>query len=114
MAGPPAPISPDPFGAGHGPVSTTAGELITAQSDPLHIFSPAMALTGFHSFQTINPPNGVVASTAGVAAAAPTIVGFRVGKGRVVQIGLPGFASSLARNIASQQLMGRLWTLLSS
>jgi hypothetical protein len=113
-AGPPAPISPDPFGAGHGPVSTTAGELITAQSDPLHIFSPAMALTGFHSFQTINPPNGVAASTAGVAAAAPTIVGFRVGKGRVVQIGLPGFASSLARNIASQQLMGRLWTLLSS
>jgi hypothetical protein len=113
-AGPPAPISPDPFGARHGPMSTTAGELITAQSDPLHIFGPAMALTGFHSFQTINPPNGVAASTAGVAAAAPTIVGFRVGRGRVIQIGLPGFASSLARNVASQQLMGRLWTLLSS
>jgi len=113
-AGPSAPISPDPFGAHHGPVSTTAGELITGQSDPLHIFAPAMALTGFHSFQTINPPNGVAASTAGVAAAAPTIVVWRSGRGRVAQIGLPGFASSLAHNIGSQQLMGRLWTLLSS
>src|SRR6202020_2660369 len=31
-AGPPASLSPDPFGAQHGAVSTTAGELITAQS----------------------------------------------------------------------------------
>ena len=113
-AGPPAPISPDPFGVHRGPVSTTAGELITAQSDPLGIFGRAMALSGFHSFQTINPPNGVAASTAGVAAAAPTIVGFRSGRGRVVEVGLPGFASSLAHNVGSQQLLGRIWTLLSS
>lgn len=113
-AGPSVALSPDPFGAQHGAVSTTAGELITAQSDPLHLFAPAMALTGFASFQTINPPNGVRASTAGVAAAAPTIVGFRSGRGRVVQVGLPGFASSLAHNVVSQQLMGRFWTLLTS
>jgi hypothetical protein len=113
-AGPPTPLSPDPFGAHHGPVSTTAGELITAQSDPLGIFGRAMALAGFRSFQTLNPPNGVAASTAGVAAAAPAIVGFRSGNGKVVELGLPGFASSLRQNVGSQQLLGRIWTLLSS
>jgi hypothetical protein len=113
-AGPPAPLPSDPFGAQHGPVSTTAGELITTQSDPLRLFGPAMALTGFPAFQTINPPNGVAASTAGVAAAAPTIVGFHSGNGRVVEIGLPEFASSLTHNIGSQQLLGRIWTQLSS
>jgi hypothetical protein len=113
-AGPPAPLSPDPFGAEHGAVSTTAGELIAAQSDPLGIFAPAMAVTGFRDFQTITPPRGVAASIGGVAAAAPTIVGFRSGKGAVVEVGLPGFASSLRRNVGSQQLLGRIWNLLSS
>ncbi len=113
-AGPPAPISPDPFGAHHGPVSTTAGEIIAEQSDPLGILSATLALTGFPRFQTITPPNGVRASTAGVAAEAPAIIGFHSGSGKVVQIGLPRFQSSLQHNVASQQLIGRIWTLLSS
>lgn len=113
-AGPPAPLSPDPFGAHHGSVSTTAGEIIAEQSDPLGIFSVTLALTGFPRFQTITPPNGVRASTAGVAAEAPAIIGFHSGSGKVVQIGLPRFQSSLQHNVASQQLMGRIWTLLSS
>lgn len=113
-AGPAAPLSPDPFGAHHGAVSTTAGELITGQSDPLALFGPSMALTGFQDFQTITPPNGVAASTAGVAAAAPAIIGFHSGKGAVVEVGLPRFASSLRGNVGSQQLLGQVWKLLST
>ena len=114
VAGPSSPLSPDPFGVHRGAISTTAGELIARQSDPLGILPPVMALTGFRSFQTLTPPGGVAASVGGVAAEAPTIVGFRSGEGRVVEIGLPGFASSLRGNVGSQQLLARIWQLLSS
>ena len=40
----------------------------------------------------------------------PAIVGYRLGRGIVVEVGLVGFGSSLARSVDSQELTRRLWT----
>jgi hypothetical protein len=53
-----------------------------------------------------------VASLAGASTAQPSIIGFRLGRGVVVEVGLPGFASSLG-NLDARELFGRIWTLLS-
>lgn len=115
-AGPPRGLSPDPFGAHHGSVSSTRGSLITVLSDRLHIFGSAVAFPGFHAGQAINPPAGTAGSAvsaAGVAAGQSNITGFHDGRGSVVEIGLPEFATSLAHNVDAQELMARLWKLLS-
>ena len=102
------------FGAQPGSLSTHNTELITTLQDPLGIFSTTSgAFSGFDSYQTIIPPGAASASLAGVGLAAPTIVGFDLGRGTVVEIGLPGFADSLASNVDSQELIGRVWQLLS-
>ncbi|MGO9790816.1 MAG: FlgD immunoglobulin-like domain containing protein [Solirubrobacteraceae bacterium] len=115
IAGPPtAPAARDVFGAQPGPLATGNNELITTLQDPLSIFSTTSgAFAGFGSYQTIEPPAPASASMAGVGAGAPSIIGFRHGRGTVVEIGLPEFASSLARNVDSQELLARLWALLS-
>ncbi|HWD66151.1 MAG TPA: FlgD immunoglobulin-like domain containing protein [Solirubrobacteraceae bacterium] len=116
MAGPPRPLAADPFGAHHGSVSSTRGALITVLSDRLHIFAGTVAFPGFSVGQAINPPAGTAGSAvsaAGVATGQSNITGFQDGRGRVVEIGLPQFARGLARNIDAQELMARLWKLLS-
>ncbi len=115
IAGPPsAPASRDVFGAQPGPLTTGSSDLITTLQDPLGIFSTTSgAFSGFSSYQTIEPPSPASASMAGVGDATPSIIGFQLGHGTVVEIGLPGFTSSLAHNVDSQELIGRLWQLLS-
>ena len=110
-----AAASHDPFGAQPGAVIPTHGELITVISDPLNIFSTTSgAFSGFDAYQVIVPPNHANASMAGLAAPQPGISGFKLGRGLVVEIGLDGFSSSLAHNTDSQELLARLWQLLSS
>ncbi|HWD86064.1 MAG TPA: FlgD immunoglobulin-like domain containing protein [Solirubrobacteraceae bacterium] len=115
-AGPPDGLSEDPFGAHHGSVTSIRGSLITVLSDRLRIFGSTVALPGFDTGQAINPPAGTAGSAvsvAGVAAGQSNITGFQDGRGKVVEIGLPGFATSLAHNVDAQELMARLWKLLS-
>lgn len=115
-AGPPHGLSSDPFGAHHGSVASLRGSLITVLSDRLHIFTSTIAFPGFDTGQSIDPPAGTAGSAvsaAGVAAGQSNITGFQDGRGRVVEIGLPQFATSIARNLDAQELMARLWKLLS-
>ncbi len=114
LVGPPsAPATKDVFGAQPGPVVATGEQLITTLQDPLGIFaSTSGAFIGFATYQTIEPPDAASASMAGVGDGAASIVGFRYGAGKVVEIGLPGFASTLAGNVDSQGLMQGLWRLL--
>ena len=42
----------------------------------------------------------------------PVIVAARYGQGLVVRTGIPGFATRLSSDVESQELLGRLWTLL--
>ena len=53
-----------------------------------------------------------IASSAGVSNAEPSIVGYRLGQGVVVDIGLPGFGVSLRHNLDAQELLASVWKLL--
>lgn len=115
-AGPPTQLSTDPFGSHHGAVTSTKGALITVLTDRLRLFGSAIAFPGFTTGQTIDPPAGsssAQTSLAGIGAGAPDITGFRDGRGTVVEIGLPQFSSALTRNVDAQELLARLWKLLS-
>ncbi len=118
LAGPPSPpATRDVFGAQPGPVSTGNTDLITTLQDPLRIFTTTSgALSGFSSFQTLAPPATALASSvsmAGIGTMAPSIIGFPLSRGIVVEIGLVDFTASLAHDVDSQELIGRLWQLLS-
>jgi hypothetical protein len=115
-AGPPTRLGTDPFGAAHGSVSAIGHDLITVIRDPLHLFSSTSGLfTGYGTAQTITPPSGTGAaavSAAGVGDDTPSIIGFHDGRGLVVEVGLPGFGSSLYGNLDAQELMTRVFGLL--
>jgi hypothetical protein len=112
---PGTPTNADALGARPGPVSGQRGALILVIRDGLGIFSSTSgAFPGFRAWQPfagIAAP-GKVASEAGVSPASPSIVGYRLGKGVVVDVGLLSFGSSLAHNVDAKELVTRLWRLL--
>jgi hypothetical protein len=114
-AGPPGgAAASDPFGARPGRHIATAGALVTVISDPLGIFTlTGGVLSGFDGYQLIAPPAGKLASLAGIAATMPGVTGFRLGAGIVVEVGLDNFQRSLAGNASAQELLARLWQILS-
>lgn len=106
-------MSPDLFGAKHGPRRPTDGELVTELTDQLGIFASVPALPGYRFYAPVDPPAGASASLAGVAAGAPAVAAFGRGRGYVVEISVGGFAQSLAGNADAQELLARVWQLLS-
>jgi len=114
-AGPPGPAAAaDPFGARPGRHVDATGALITVITDPLGIFKlTGGVLAGSRGYQVIAPPAGAVASLAGLTATMPGVTGFRLGRGTVVDVGLDGFQRSLAHNTSAQELLTRLWQILS-
>ncbi|MGZ4253023.1 MAG: FlgD immunoglobulin-like domain containing protein [Solirubrobacteraceae bacterium] len=110
------PAASDPLGAKPGPVVLHSSNLITVIRDGLGIFSQTSgAFPGFHNYQSIRSvaAPGQVASEAGATTSAPSIVGYRLERGTVVDIGLIGFGSSLAHNVDAQELTNSLWKMLS-
>jgi FlgD Ig-like domain len=91
------------------------GTLILVDKDGLNIFrGTSGALRGYRSYQpitSVTPPAAIV-TTAGASNAQPSVVGYRLGHGVVVDIGLPGFASSLRHNIDAAQLLASVWRLV--
>jgi hypothetical protein len=83
--------------------------------DELGIFSTTSgAFPGYTSYQPVEPPSATgQISSAGVTSSAPSIVGYGVGRGIAVEVGLVGFGSSLAHSVNAQELTHRLWTVLS-
>jgi hypothetical protein len=114
---PTSPAGADIFGARPGPLVAQSRDLIIVTEDRLGIFSTTSgAFPGFSSFQpfvSVVSPGGQVASAAGTSRSTSSIVGFPLGRGFVVEIGLPGFGASLARNTDTQELVARLWTVMS-
>jgi hypothetical protein len=113
---PSKPAAADPFGAKPGAVVLHSSNLITVIRDGLGIFSQTSgAFPGFHNYQSIPSvaSPGQVASEAGATTSAPSIVGYRLERGTVVDIGLIGFGSSLAHNVDAQELTNSLWKMLS-
>jgi FlgD Ig-like domain len=109
---PTPPAATDVLGARPGPLVTHNHELLLTISDSLGIFSSTSgAFSGFSSYQPIAPP-GQPLSEAGTSPGSAAIVGYKVGAGTVVEIGLPGFGSGLAHNVDAQELLARAWTVL--
>jgi len=106
--------STDALGAHPGALARTSEATVVIR-DQLGIFAhTAGALAGFRSYQpmiSVTPPSQIL-SEAGVSETSPSIVGYRLGRGVVVDIGLPGFGASLARNAASQELLSSVWAAL--
>jgi flagellar hook assembly protein FlgD len=98
------------------PVERTHGALLLVQRDQLGIFrSGATALSGYRTYQPFGPMQSParLLSAAGVSNRSPAVIGYRLGHGDVVDIGLPGFAASLAHQVEAKELLGRVWSLLS-
>jgi FlgD Ig-like domain len=114
---PSPPAATDIFGARIGRLVTNNHDFILVGPDRLGIFSTGSTVfSGFRSFQTFSavaPPAGPIASSAGTSTSTQSIIGFPLARGTVVEIGLVGFGSSLAHNIGAQELVSRLWTVLS-
>ncbi len=112
---PSAPASTDVLGAQPGPNVTRSHDLITVLRDGLGIFSTTSGVfTGFPDFATtarVSSP-GQILSAAGTSPTTQSIVGYRLGNGDVVDIGLDGFGSSLRHDVDMQELIARLWKVL--
>ena len=92
-----------------------SSDLMLVIRDRLGIFSRTPgAFSGFSSYQPITsvpaPPR--VLSEAGVSSTAPSIVGYKLGRGVVVDVALAGFSSSLAHNVDAQELLKSTWAVL--
>jgi hypothetical protein len=111
---PTKPQGTDAFGARWGQLVSGNADLITTIRDGLGIFaSTSGAFTGYRSFEPITPPAGARSvSEASTSTGGPSIVGYALGKGMVVEIGLVGFGASLAGNVDAQELVSRLWSVL--
>jgi hypothetical protein len=115
---PVGPFATDVFGARPGALVTHSRDFILVIKDGLRIFSTTSgAFPGFNSFQpfgAVAAPAGPIASAAGTSNSTASIIGFPLGRGTVVEIGLPGFATSLQHgNTDTQELVRRLWSVLS-
>ena len=113
---PSKPAAEDAFGAKPVPVVAHDKQLVTVIHDRLGIFKTTSgAFPGFSSYQPVRSvaPPGKVMSAAGVTDNALAIVGYDLGRGAVVDVGLVNFGSRLAHNVDAQELVDGVWKLLS-
>jgi hypothetical protein len=96
-------------------VTNSTSEILVIR-DGLGIFSgTSNAFPGFSSYQPIPStaaPAGRILSAAGTSDTSPSIIGYQLGHGVVVEVGLAGFSPSLSHSVDAQQLTRRLWTIL--
>jgi hypothetical protein len=112
---PAPPSATDALGARPRPLVTHNGEFIGVLTDGLGIFSTTSGVfSGFGSYQPFAPTvsGEQVASEAGVSSTSPSIIGYRLGRGMVVDIGLPGFGSRVGRDLDAKELINQVWTVL--
>ena len=98
-----------------GAIHATGGALLIADRDGLGLFrGTGKTLTGFARFQSFGPVQAPakLLSAAGVSPATPAVIGYALGKGDVVDVGLPGFGARLAHNVSAQALVDGAWRLL--
>jgi hypothetical protein len=115
---PTGPTANDVFGARPGALQTHNRDFILVITDRLGIFSTTSAafpgFSAFQPFESVAAPAGPIASAAGTSNTTAAIIGFPRGRGIVIEIGLPGFGTSLVHgDTDTQELTRRLWTVLS-
>jgi hypothetical protein len=112
---PSAPHDVDVLSARPQGLHRTGGALLLVDRNRQNLFGPtAQALSGFHAYQQFGPVGspGRLLTVAGVSPENPAVIGYALGRGAVVDVGLPGFGEALAHNVTAQQLVNRAWRLL--
>jgi flagellar hook assembly protein FlgD len=96
-------------------IEATGGSLLLVQRNHQGLFSAgAQELTGFRRFQTFGPVQAParLLTSVGISAQSPAVIGYKLGRGAVVDVGLPGFGTAVAHNVTAQDLLARAWRLL--
>jgi FlgD Ig-like domain len=104
----------DLFGARLGPIREGPADVAIRRDDArLQLFAGGEGLfAGVDAWEpTLASEEARILSEA-VAGDEPVIVAARYGEGLVIRTGIPGFATRLSRDVESQELLGRMWTLL--
>jgi hypothetical protein len=112
-ADPTSPTAVDFLGARRSPIVHSRLSILTI-NDSLGIFSgTSNDFSGYRAYEPIAPTSQPL-SAAGPTQTSSAIVGYHYGRGVVVDVGLVGFASTLHRSVDAQELVNRLWSVLSS
>jgi hypothetical protein len=104
----------DLFGARLGAIQEGPVDVsIRTDDERLQLFAGGEGLfAGVEAFEpTLASEEARILSEA-VAGDQPVIVAARYGEGLVIRTGIPGFATRLSTDVESQELLGRMWTLL--
>jgi flagellar hook assembly protein FlgD len=112
---PSGPHSLDFLLARPGGIQATGGSLLLVQRNGQGLFPGGVQeLTGFRRFQTFGPVQAParLLTSVGVSAQSPAVIGYRLGSGAVVDIGLPGFGTVVAHNVTAKDLVGHVWKFL--
>jgi hypothetical protein len=113
---PTAPAAIDALGARIDPVRSSApSAALSVASDGLGLFTGAVAkLRGYNGYQPASPAvaGAQLESSAGLGRGPASIIGYELGKGLVIDVGLARFGPSLASNAAARALVRRLWSVL--
>ncbi|HEV2815335.1 MAG TPA: N,N-dimethylformamidase beta subunit family domain-containing protein [Solirubrobacteraceae bacterium] len=116
---PGAPERSDLFGARLGELRDDQPVDLTIRDDDpqLQLFAGGEGLfTGVEAWEPTLDVGGEARalSTAGPTGEPPAIVAVRYGQGLVIRPGIRGFATRLSSDVESQELLGRMWTLLTT
>ncbi len=98
-----------------GPIQATGGSLLLVQRNGQGLFpGGAQELTGFRRFQIFGPVQAParLLTSVGVSAQSPAVIGYRLGRGAVVDVGLPGFGKVVAHDVTAKELVGHVWKFL--
>jgi FlgD Ig-like domain/N,N-dimethylformamidase beta subunit-like, C-terminal len=113
---PTTPSAADALGARVGGLAAKTAAPVTVTSDALGLFAGVSApLAGFRTYQpvlSVAAP-GRVRSSAGPSGGNPAIVGYALGGGIVIDLGVPGFGAALSSDAGARQLIGQIWTVVS-
>ena len=114
---PSPPAAADVLGAKPAAVVAHSTDSILVIRDGLGIFTGTSgAFQGFSAYEPftgLTAPGAQIASAAGTSTTTPTIIGYRLGRGIVIDVGIPGFGSAVAGSVDAQELTRRVWTILS-
>jgi flagellar hook assembly protein FlgD len=98
-----------------GGIQATGGSLLLVQRNGQGLFPGGVQeLTGFRRFQTFGPVQAParLLTSVGVSAQSPAVIGYRLGRGAVLDVGLPGFGTVLAHDVTAKDLVGHAWKFL--
>jgi flagellar hook assembly protein FlgD len=112
---PSGPHSVDLLLARPGRVQATGGSLLLVQHNGQGLFPGGVQeLTGFRRFQAFGPVQAParLLTSVGVSAQSPAVIGYRLGSGAVVDVGLPGFGDVVAHNVTAKELVAHVWKFL--